>query len=338
MGSKCIPVKVRSGVTKDSEEGTEIIVKRTYIEKLPPKKTVLYYMGIFLSFVGLIWWFLYTFRLLMTWPRWVRDFGGFWDSFVYGFLGFIPMAVGSILYRIEKRRAKPIEVEKEKLIPVFFPRVFITDINDVKGIYPQDYGSEEMSRDEGTIYNPFEMIFFNGNGKWLEIDSIWRKMGWDHVLKANHARGEVWVESYDQRGERYLAKFYSPDLCKRVKHAWEVELKQALFEGYREKLEYLERVGRYEEAARLYEKLGMLEKAGEMRRKKREATVVRLDLNALIRELAERGFTVTYHCSHCGAPIRVSGETNVEDVKVCSHCGSRIEVIDLARFIRSKLS
>jgi hypothetical protein len=120
MEDRCTPVEVKSEVRRDLEEGTEIIVKRTYTEKLPRKKTVLYYISIFLSFVGLIWWFSYMFRLLMTWPQWLGDLGRFWDSFVYYWvLGLIPMALGGILYRIEKRRAKPIEVEKEKLVPVF---------------------------------------------------------------------------------------------------------------------------------------------------------------------------------------------------------------------------
>ena len=335
MEDRCTPVEVKSRVRKDSEEGTQIIVKRTYTEKLPPKKTVLYYIGILLSFVGLIWWFSYTFNLLMTRSQWLGDWRRFWDSFVYYWvLGLIPMALGGILYRIEKRRAKPIEVEKESLVPVFFPKVFITDINDVKSFYSANSGWDEMSRDEGTDYDTLA---------WLNkfpipgADIPWIEMGWGHILKANHARGEVWVEGYDEREERYLAKFYSPDLCKRVKHAWN-EFKRILFEGYREELEYLEMVGRYEEAARLYEKLGMPEKAGEMRRKKRKVMVIRLDLNALIRELAERGFTVTYHCSYCGAPIRISGDTDPATIKYCSYCGSKIDVVDLAHFIKSCLS
>jgi len=331
MGSKCVPVEVRSGVIRDSEEGTEVIVKCSYREQLPARKTVLYYLGYFLSYGGFILFLFFQFQLLLTWQQWFGSWERFPPTFYYSILAIILMLTGGISYRVWKKYAKPVEVEKEKLFSVFFPKVFIANVNDIKSFYSRDSGWNQMSLDEGTDYDPLT---------WLKIPEavdIWLDMGWDHIFKANHARGEVWVEGYDEYGEKYLAKFYSPDLCERVERARD-EFKQMLFERYRGKLEYLEKVGRYEEAARLYEKLGMLEKAGEMRRKEREATVVHLDLNALIRELAERGFTVTYYCSHCGAPIRVSGETNVEDVKVCSHCGSRIEVIDLARFIKSKLS
>jgi len=41
-------------------------------------------------------------------------------------------------------------------------------------------------------------------------------------------------------------------------------------------------VRRYEAAAKSYERLGMPEKAEEMRHKKQKATVILLDLNALI--------------------------------------------------------
>jgi DNA-directed RNA polymerase subunit RPC12/RpoP len=103
-------------------------------------------------------------------------------------------------------------------------------------------------------------------------------------------------------------------------------------------LEYLNKVGRYEEAAYIYEELGMLEKARGMRQKAREATVVTVDLNKLIEQLGERGFTITYHCSSCGGPLKIDGETNAQAIKFCSYCGARIETIDLNRFIKSKLS
>jgi len=72
--------------------------------------------------------------------------------------------------------------------------------------------------------------------------------------------------------------------------------------------------------------------------KAREKAIVVVDLNKLIQQLSEGGFTISYHCSYCGAPLQIDGETKVEAIKVCSHCGSRIEAIDLARFIESYLS
>jgi DNA-directed RNA polymerase subunit RPC12/RpoP len=103
-------------------------------------------------------------------------------------------------------------------------------------------------------------------------------------------------------------------------------------------LDYLEKVGRYEELATEYENMDLSEKAGEIRRRARLVAEVRVDLNDLIRQLGERGFTITYHCSNCGASLEIGAETEVEAVKSCSHCGSRIEAIDLARLIKNFLS
>ena len=69
-----------------------------------------------------------------------------------------------------------------------------------------------------------------------------------------------------------------------------------------------------------------------------EKAIMVVDLNKLIEQLSARGFTLTYNCSHCGAPLRIDGKTKVDTVKVCPNCGSGIEAIDLAKFIESYLS
>lgn len=102
-------------------------------------------------------------------------------------------------------------------------------------------------------------------------------------------------------------------------------------------IENLEKAGRYEEAAQECEKLGMLEKAGQLRRKGKEITVLHIDVNSLIRQLADRGQTLTYHCCHCGAPLRV-GAKSEEVFKICPNCGYSLEVIDLAKLINQHLS
>jgi hypothetical protein len=99
----------------------------------------------------------------------------------------------------------------------------------------------------------------------------------------------------------------------------------------------LEKAGRYEEAALECEKLGMLEKAGQLRRKGKEVTVLHIDVNSLIRQMADRGQTLTYHCCHCGAPLRV-GAKSEEVFKICPNCGYSLEVIDLAKLINQHLS
>jgi DNA-directed RNA polymerase subunit RPC12/RpoP len=101
-------------------------------------------------------------------------------------------------------------------------------------------------------------------------------------------------------------------------------------------IENFEKAGRYEEAAQEYEKLGMLEKAGQLRRKRKEITVLHVDVKSLIKQLADRGQTLTYHCCHCGAPLKIGTETS-DVLKSCPHCGYSLEVIDLAKLIKQHL-
>lgn len=108
-------------------------------------------------------------------------------------------------------------------------------------------------------------------------------------------------------------------------------------ESKQKTVENLEKAGRYEEAAQECEKLGMLEKAGQLRRKEKEITVLHVDVNSLIRQLADRGQTLTYHCCHCGTPLKVGAESE-EVFKICPNCGYSLEVIDLAKLINQHLS
>jgi hypothetical protein len=104
-----------------------------------------------------------------------------------------------------------------------------------------------------------------------------------------------------------------------------------------EGIENLEKAGRYEEAARECEKLGMLEKAGQLKRKAKEITILHIDVDSLVKQLADRGQTLTYHCCHCGAPLKI-GAKSAEVLKTCPKCGYSLEVIDLAKLINQHLS
>jgi len=99
---------------------------------------------------------------------------------------------------------------------------------------------------------------------------------------------------------------------------------------------------RFEDAAKLYEKMGMYEEAGKLRAKGGEIrikkTEVSVDLNSLLRQLKEGGIIVVYRCPHCGGKLQVGKDTSVESLKHCEHCGSEIEAVDLADFLRTALS
>ena len=102
------------------------------------------------------------------------------------------------------------------------------------------------------------------------------------------------------------------------------------------------RAGRFEDAAMLYEKKGMYDEAGAIRAKARQVSVsnkiVNVDLNALIRQLAEGGIVAVYKCPHCGGKLKVGKTTTADSLKICDHCGSEIETMDIADFLKTALS
>lgn len=99
---------------------------------------------------------------------------------------------------------------------------------------------------------------------------------------------------------------------------------------------------RYEEAARYYEKQGMYEEAGKLREKDREViikkTEVTVDLNSLLKQIADGGIVAVYRCPHCGGKLKIGKETNAASLRVCEHCNSEIATMDIADFLKTALS
>jgi len=108
------------------------------------------------------------------------------------------------------------------------------------------------------------------------------------------------------------------------------------------KAETLEKVRRFEEAAKVYEQIGMFEKAGKARAKDRQVAVrrteVSVDLNSLLKQIRDGGIVAVYRCPHCGGKLKVGKETSVKSLKVCEHCGSEIKAMELADFLKTVLS
>ncbi len=92
---------------------------------------------------------------------------------------------------------------------------------------------------------------------------------------------------------------------------------------------------RHEDAARVYEGLGMWKEAGDARRSGRRTvmTQVQVNLNELVRQMREGGLTTTYTCPACRSPILISGDT-AGQLRTCSYCGSTIQTTDLVEFLR----
>jgi DNA-directed RNA polymerase subunit RPC12/RpoP len=59
-------------------------------------------------------------------------------------------------------------------------------------------------------------------------------------------------------------------------------------------------------------------------------------VNTFIKQLADRGQTLTYYCCHCGAPLKIGTETS-DVLKCCPHCGYSLDVINLAELIKLHL-
>jgi hypothetical protein len=79
-----------------------------------------------------------------------------------------------------------------------------------------------------------------------------------------------------------------------------------------------------------------IEKVGQDRKKDKKVTVLHGDVNELVKNLADRGQTLTYYCCHCGAPLKI-GVRATEVQKTCPRCGCDLEVINLGKFINQHL-
>ncbi|MGE5556049.1 MAG: hypothetical protein ACM3UY_07305 [Methanocella sp.] len=103
----------------------------------------------------------------------------------------------------------------------------------------------------------------------------------------------------------------------------------------RARIKKFEMSGRFEDAAREYEKLGMQAEAQEARRKAADAPVQVLALPEALQLLSQRGQVLTYYCCHCGAPIKVGA--GIEVSKYCPKCKYDLSAIDLAKLINQHL-
>jgi hypothetical protein len=108
------------------------------------------------------------------------------------------------------------------------------------------------------------------------------------------------------------------------------------------KAEILLEVKRFEEAAKIYEDLGMYKEAGDARTKNKQLSIrnteITVDLNKLLNQIKDGNLIVVYRCPHCNAPLKVNNESNIESITVCSHCNTKIETIDVVDFLKAAVS
>jgi hypothetical protein len=102
------------------------------------------------------------------------------------------------------------------------------------------------------------------------------------------------------------------------------------------KIKKFELSGRFEEAAKEYEKIGQPEKAEQIKKRiKTQRPTQEIDLNVLLKQLSQRGQTLTYYCCHCGEPLKIGGENEVKTN--CPKCSFDLSVIDLVKLINQHL-
>jgi NAD-dependent SIR2 family protein deacetylase len=91
----------------------------------------------------------------------------------------------------------------------------------------------------------------------------------------------------------------------------------------------LEAEGKFEEAAAGYDRWGMGEKAEAARKKMPKPS---FNADALAKNLAKTGQTLTYYCPHCGSQIKIGAKT-AQIQKTCPACKGDLTIVDLGKFI-----
>jgi hypothetical protein len=106
--------------------------------------------------------------------------------------------------------------------------------------------------------------------------------------------------------------------------------------------ENLEKCGRTQDAASIFEELQMYDKSKALRESDRHILVkntnVSVNLNALLQQIKDGGIVAVFRCPFCGGKLKVNRDTTLDTLKRCEHCGSEITAMDLADFLKTALT
>lgn len=100
----------------------------------------------------------------------------------------------------------------------------------------------------------------------------------------------------------------------------------------------LERAGRFEDAAKEYEKAEAWDEAGRVRKEGKAQVIktVNVDLNRLMDDLRRGGLALNYKCHSCGGGITI-GTGGMDPPKFCPYCGIMIDTKTLSDLLRTAL-
>lgn len=159
-----------------------------------------------------------------------------------------------------------------------------------------------------------------------------RFCSWDHFERWASSRVRAGNDVRDWSGQwSFQGAILNPEAAGQVRK---------LADDYRRELalthaRHLVEAERHEDAAKIYEDLGLWKDAGEIRRSGRRqvSTQVHLNVNDLIEQVRRGGLATIYACPACSSPIRISGETTASALDACAYCGSAIKSTDLVEFL-----
>jgi hypothetical protein len=106
--------------------------------------------------------------------------------------------------------------------------------------------------------------------------------------------------------------------------------------------ENLEKCGRIQDAARIFEELHMYDKSRELRQQDRHILIkntnVSVNLNSLLQQVKDGGIVAVFRCPFCGGKLKVNQNSTLDSLKKCEHCNSDIATMDLADFLKTVLT
>jgi transcription elongation factor Elf1 len=190
--------------------------------------------------------------------------------------------------------------------------------------YPVDY---EVGTDVDNFYK--------------NLILLWNQAITSSTEKCNPAVGRYLVPKVNFAQRIHSSRFPAfPWLDKSGKAVW-------MFEKFRGNsrtalAQNLEKCGRTQDSAKIFEDLRMYDKARELRERDRHIVVkktdVSINLNSLLQQVKEGGVVAIFRCPHCGGKLKISDKTTLNSLRKCEHCGSEIESMDLADFFKTVLS
>lgn len=144
------------------------------------------------------------------------------------------------------------------------------------------------------------------------------------------------------RGKEILLKYGMTNSKESLrKKAYNLLIKMGYnYEAISTLAEYYESSGNYEKAANLYEKIGDIENAEELRKRAKETYVyqksinINVNLDSLFEYIRTHGLVVKYRCPSCGATLEIDGKNNVY---YCPYCGTKIKIIELQKILENLL-